>query len=615
MMATLLNYRPNLESRFNGEVVRLLLEAGADAKARKLYEPGTMESVLHTAVAWWKQSMLPLLIRYGADVNASGANPAGQTALHIAAQYGNEDALRELIRAGADVSTTYANGKTALHVAAAYGRINTASILLDQGLDIMAKFGCRITPVAMAATNNMDEMVRFLLDSILGTSTTWPMVGIGRDTSFPNWSEERAEIARNFLRECHCPYRMGSLPKRVIRVGSASEEPRLYISNGEHYMTLSHSWGGVSPIITTTDTLSQRMRAIPYKKLPKTFQDAVIITRSLGVNYLWIDSLCILQDSQEDWQREAAKMKDVYANCYAMIAADGSPNAHGGCFTSMKNVNWVSHAMDSRGPWTSKVRAYVRLTHLRDPFHMEICHRIGDLHDPRIVAESLKPARMDSPREGARATSTTLRSTTSTSSGKESRFKGQVDILLWTHFVKEFTQRRLSYSTDDILHALSGLASYMAVAAEADYVCGIWKKQLAEFLLWRGDYLVLDNDTLYFLSATQPFRLQSSPYRASSRVRPRRHVSYYAPSWSWASIIGPITFQTGRLDTNDKDQVSHIRRDGTIERVNRRRVSLLEAVEIECVTDSLNQFGPPRHASLTARCQTVPWIRSLRIPS
>jgi hypothetical protein len=445
---------------------------------------------------------------------------------------------------------------------------------------------------------------------------------------------------------------MGSLPKRVIRVGSASEEPRLYISNGEHadYMTLSHSWGGVSPIITTTDTLSQRMQAIPYKKLPKTFQDAVTITRSLGINYLWIDSLCILQDSQEDWQREAAKMKDVYANCYAMIAADDSPNAHGGCFTSMENVNRVSnsYAVDSLGPYFSKVRAYVRLTHQRDPFHMEICHRIGDPHAPPESSRSILnlrgwtfQERVLAPRvlhfgrsEFAWECPETLAcecQTTSTSFDKESRFKalladrplreahlgqgnsvtnGQVDILLWTHFVKEFTERQLSYSTD-ILHALSGLASYMAAATEADYVCGIWKKQLAEFLMWRVDYAMFgDNFNLNLNTAAQPFRLQSSSSQASSPVRPRRHKSYYAPSWSWASIIGPITFLTGRLDTNNKDQVSHIRKDGTIERVDRQRISLLEAAEIECATDSLNPFGPPRDASLTARCQTVPvtWV-------
>ncbi|PMD19341.1 heterokaryon incompatibility, partial [Hyaloscypha hepaticicola] len=66
--------------------------------------------------------------------------------------------------------------------------------------------------------------------------------------------------------------------------------------------------------------------------LPKTFQDAVLITRDLGVRYLWIDSLCIIQDSDEDWEQEAARMSEVYANGYVMLAAHGSENCHGGCF-------------------------------------------------------------------------------------------------------------------------------------------------------------------------------------------------------------------------------------------------------------------------------------------
>jgi hypothetical protein len=182
---------------------------------------------------------------------------------------------------------------------------------------------------------------------------------------------------------------------------------------------------------------------------------------------------------------------------------------------------------------------------------------------------------------------------------------GPLDILLWMRFVQEFTQRQLSYSTD-ILQALSGLASYMATAAEADYICGIWKKQLAEFLMWRVD-CGLDSEIPDLEFAARPFRVLS-PHRVSP-VRPSRHKSYYAPSWSWASIIGPVTFLRGGLDIN-KDQVSHIRKDGTTEEIDWHRISLLEAVEVECVTDSLNPFGPPRHASLTARCQTVPvtWV-------
>jgi ankyrin repeat protein len=177
MMDTLLKYHPDLESRCNGltalyyaisagddGVVKLLLEAGANAKTRTLSEHGTGESVLHMAVGSFRQSMLPLLIRYGADVNASGTNPAGQTALHIAAQYGNEEALQELIDYGANVFATFPDGTTALDVAVQTGRINTASILLDHGLDPLATHGNRITSLYLAVIRNKENMVRFLLD-------------------------------------------------------------------------------------------------------------------------------------------------------------------------------------------------------------------------------------------------------------------------------------------------------------------------------------------------------------------------------------------------------------------------------------------------------------------
>jgi hypothetical protein len=66
----------------------------------------------------------------------------------------------------------------------------------------------------------------------------------------------------------------------------------------------------------------------------------------------------------------------------------------------------------------------------------------------------------------------------------------------------------------------------------------------------------------------------------------------------------------GRLDHNRQDQVSHIQKDGMTEGSNMHRISLLEAVEIECATDSLNQFGLSQNASLTVRCETaqVTWV-------
>ncbi|KAF1924124.1 heterokaryon incompatibility, partial [Didymella exigua CBS 183.55] len=66
--------------------------------------------------------------------------------------------------------------------------------------------------------------------------------------------------------------------------------------------------------------------------LPKTFQDAVLVTRALGLRYLRIDSLCTLQDSHTDWEREASRMASVYMDAYVTISAAASSNSDGGLF-------------------------------------------------------------------------------------------------------------------------------------------------------------------------------------------------------------------------------------------------------------------------------------------
>jgi hypothetical protein len=83
---------------------------------------------------------------------------------------------------------------------------------------------------------------------------------------------------------------------------------------------------------TTRATLEQRQREIRFSELPRTFKDSIIIARKLKIQYIWIDSLCIIQDSADEWEREAEKMGTVYCNSLVCIAADGSLNRHGGCF-------------------------------------------------------------------------------------------------------------------------------------------------------------------------------------------------------------------------------------------------------------------------------------------
>jgi hypothetical protein len=94
------------------------------------------------------------------------------------------------------------------------------------------------------------------------------------------------------------------------------------------YVTLSHCWGNSSPLITTTSTLNNRKDGIPMDTLPKLFRDAVFITRELKIKYLWIDSICIIQDSEEDWSREAARMGDVYRYSYLTLFILDATDCH-----------------------------------------------------------------------------------------------------------------------------------------------------------------------------------------------------------------------------------------------------------------------------------------------
>jgi hypothetical protein len=124
-----------------------------------------------------------------------------------------------------------------------------------------------------------------------------------------------------------------SLPSRTIYVGKNDEDLRLYVSrpgDSFRYAALSHCWGGSNPLTTTKANRVQHIRRIPHEKLPLTFRDAISVARSLGLAYLWIDSLCILQDSPEDWALQAGRMADIYEHSYVTISADAASDSSTG---------------------------------------------------------------------------------------------------------------------------------------------------------------------------------------------------------------------------------------------------------------------------------------------
>jgi hypothetical protein len=92
--------------------------------------------------------------------------------------------------------------------------------------------------------------------------------------------------------------------------------------------------GRSQQLTTEVSTLPERCKELVFQQLPVLFQDAIAITRRFGYTYLWIDCICIIQDSRDDWQIESANMGHIYKNSSLTIAGEASPNCTVGIFES-----------------------------------------------------------------------------------------------------------------------------------------------------------------------------------------------------------------------------------------------------------------------------------------
>ncbi len=128
-----------------------------------------------------------------------------------------------------------------------------------------------------------------------------------------------------------------ALPVRLIDVEARdSSDVRLYVVDqtdlGLRYLRLSHCRGSLDVITLEDGNLAELGERSHLNDLPKTFRDVVEITRSLGFRWLWIDALCIIQDSAADWKNEASRMAFIDPNSTCTIGTLFGPNSHAGCF-------------------------------------------------------------------------------------------------------------------------------------------------------------------------------------------------------------------------------------------------------------------------------------------
>lgn len=169
------------------------------------------------------------------------------------------------------------------------------------------------------------------------------------DLKSQSWTgrSQTLQLARMWVENCHrshssCRPRQSEawLPTRLIDVGS-DENPVLQLVNSAPlvqtapYVALSHRWGANQTLILRSEKVNMYQEAIPDSEVSNTVRDAAIVTRSLGIRYLWVDCMCIIQDDDgQDWARESDTMFKVYSLSTCTIAAANSGDGEGGFLTN-----------------------------------------------------------------------------------------------------------------------------------------------------------------------------------------------------------------------------------------------------------------------------------------
>jgi len=280
---------------------------------------------------------------------------------------------------------------------------------------------------------------------------------------------------------------------------------------------------------TIKNSLTTNLQSIPWKSFPRTFQDTIQFSRKLGVKFIWIDTLCIIQDDEQDWREQAAEMASIYSRAYLTLAATSSKDMNGGLFGTIlpqyegKGINFV---IDDN---IIKIYARQRLPHLEADLNatskaqeMPLLERGWILQErllsQRILHFTRNELLWECPTSSTCqcAVSDSRRSSIATLKQRFHTPKTTSDSNDWHRLVELYSRLNLSFPRD-IFPALSGLAQQMIakVPLSGGYVAGLWQRTLVEDLLWTVD--------------------PDYPVK-------RRPKEWRAPTWSWASVLSPVKF-------------------------------------------------------------------------
>ncbi|KAI1777266.1 heterokaryon incompatibility protein-domain-containing protein [Hypoxylon cercidicola] len=429
---------------------------------------------------------------------------------------------------------------------------------------------------------------------------------------------ETLDLAKSWFNKCceshdSCQVRTpANYPTRLLHIEGKDESIRLVLSSNlspiyPPYATLSHCWGNAHHLKLLRDDEDDFLRDIPKSRLSKTYRDAIVVARHFGIEYLWIDSLCIIQDDTDDWLRESVKMADVYGCSSLNIAATGARDGAVGCFferderlirslrkvripfvhegnvsissdddnDNTRFVNIVNSDIYDRGiensPLVSRAWCFQerflapRTVHFAETQvfwecqEMNCCETFPDGVPPQYHPRQLRPIveRTTAPnRTHDVALRASMRASMSPSSlymphefflaGEHGEMYPILTLAeIWAQCVSMYSRTKLTRLSDKLV-AISGVARWVHEQEaslcvdessenerkEDEYLAGLWRKNLETQLLWR----VLQPNAKRDKKPSKGLKQNKDN---KYHYRPKE---YLAPSWSWASTNGFVTY-------------------------------------------------------------------------
>ena len=435
-------------------------------------------------------------------------------------------------------------------------------------------------------------------------------LGILREMHRDPASESSLRIAASWLANCFKNHARCSptvpgyqiLPRRLLNVGDENKDPFLVEpaanSHPGGWVALSYCWGGEPSMRLTKENVGRLKQGIALNRLDATIQDAILVTRALGITYLWIDALCILQDhDSRDWNEQSSKMTAIYGGSTLTIVAANSSSVMQGFLKERKlqyiPLGWVRQtARDGQplrnndqqrlhispswnpeddkitGPWTTRGWTMQEgllpnrlLFYTSSQMIWKCCTMLeyergckqaplAEIIDGLIDAGGQDIWNFDNFSK-LKALPWYLQSIPETLLSEKYR--------LWYALVENYTPRRFKHIQDRLV-AISGLAKIFGDLIQDDeYVAGLWRRDMTRGLSWH-----VSGAKLIPSKTTQSFSIPADTF----------------PSWTWASVGYDVV-------VND-----HAKQDAL------RCFSVIEDVQLDLV-DPANPFGAVRSGSVT----------------